>query len=278
MNLRISSQVFLLAILGVSACSNSSSEANATPGTNGLDYGALGQELSDAEGAAVTMRSANFQTGDDTGATTATITLDEGFFNGDLDGTIEIFGETVVITDGVGKLANGQDVRLTYDSSQSGTYAAALDATVSEMSDINGGASYVLGFETNPDTVDARTGSVTYSGDFQVAGSLDGSTTLVAYEGDITVVVDFTADAADFELDGVLNSTTDVTMDASQLELFGNGISGDLECLEGCADSVSEVDATFYGPNADELGGILEINIEVDEDLYLGAGTFVITP
>ncbi|WP_341366006.1 hypothetical protein [Yoonia sp. BS5-3] len=268
-----------IALVGLSACGSSDGGGGGTAGSNGLDFGAVGQELSDAEGNAVTMSAGTFQVGSGPSISDATITVDSGFFNGDLDGTIEIFGETVTITDGVGSLTTGEEVRLTYEDSRSGTYAAAVEASVSSLNDINGEGAYVFGFETNPTTVDARTGSLTYVGDFQATGSVGGSTTQTEYEGGLTVVVNFDSDEADFTFDGVLDGSTDVDLGGDGLDIVGNQISGDLGCDLGCSGSASEVDATFYGPDVDELGGVLIIDVSVTGvGTYDGVGTFVITP
>lgn len=291
MTIRFSSPFMLTAFVALTACGGGGGDGGgggggATPGTNGLNFGAAGQQLSDAEGTAVTMNAASLQVGGTPSISSATITVDSGFFNGattDLDGTIQIFGETVTITNGVGALATGEDVRLTYEPNRSGTYAAAVDATVSNATGgtLNGESAYVFGFETNPDAIAARTtGSLTYTGDFQATLSADQANTQTEYEGGITVVVDFVGDDADFTLDGVLAGATDVDLTATGLDIAGNGIAGGLNCTLGCSGGAgsSDVDATFYGPDADELGGVLTVDIEVDGNDFDGVGTFIISP
>jgi hypothetical protein len=255
-----------------------------TAGNNGLDFGFSGQELSDAEGTAITMRTASFRAGSGPSIDDATITLDAGFFNGsipnnpDLDGTIQIFDQTVTITNGVGRLTpGGEEVRATYEPNRSGTYAGALDITVSSaaMGTINGEGAYVFGFETNPATISGFTrGSVIYNGSFQAIGSVTGSSDINSeFEGGITVTVNFGTDRANVLMNGAGGVTADLT--GTNIPLTGNGFVGQLSCAPSCG-SDSEIDATFYGPNADELGGVLSIDINVAGTDFDGVGTFVI--
>lgn len=254
------------------------------PGTNGLDYGAVGQSLSDAEGVAITGQKASFQVGSNAQIDGGTITLDAGFIaalsDGARDGTLEIFGLTVDIENGVRTLGTGEEVRITFDQ-RSGTYAGVLDVTVggTNPGDINGAGSYVFGFETNPAQVDARNGSLVYSGEFVVVGSLNNSLdTGTEYEGAMSVTVNFDGGGtAGVSINGRLNDAANATL-SGNLGLNGNGFAGGLNCSAGCDDSGgSSVDATFYGPNAIELGGVVAVDITVGGDTYDGAGTFILT-
>ncbi|MDX8348832.1 hypothetical protein SLH49_12660 [Cognatiyoonia sp. IB215446] len=287
------SAVVLVGMLALAACGGGGGSSSSgggsgggggsSSGTNGLDFGANGQELSDAEGADVTMRSASFQAGNGPSIEDATITLDAGFFNGgtaNIDGRIEIFGQSVDITNGAGTLPTGENVVVVFEPDRAGTYAAALEVQVSAgTGSIDGEQAYVFGFETNPSQIAARTsGTATYSGDFLAFGSLNGSSnTQTDYEGQITVVVDFTGSGnADVDLDGRLNGATDVDLSADNLAISENGFDGSLSCDTGCSGGGSSIDATFYGPNAVELGGVLDIDVNVGADSFDGVGTFVI--
>lgn len=267
MTLRLSSFLIFGALAGCGSSGGS---------TGGTTSNAV---LADIEGTTVTSSAASFEVGDGPNISNATISVDSGFFSGNLDGTMEILGETVTIVDGVGELTTGEEVRLTYETNRAGTYAAAIDATVSSMNGINGETAFVVGAETRASTISARTtGTLTYVGDFQATGSVGGVNTQTEYEGGITVVVDFASDDADFTLDGVLDGSTDVDLEGTGLDISGNGISGDLDCDLGCSGSASEVDATFYGPDANELGGVLIIDVTANGDTYEGVGNFVIAP
>ncbi|WP_342070835.1 transferrin-binding protein-like solute binding protein [Yoonia algicola] len=263
-----------------------------TPGSNGLPFGAVGQTLLiDAVDRPITMRSASFQAGSAPSIVPATITVDAGFFQGgtaNLNGTITIFGETVTIENGQGTLDDSDEVVVvTFEPNRPSAenpaiYTAALEVNVSGQgfNDVNGEAAYVFGFETEPDTIAARTGgTLTYVGDFQSFGSLGGANNAqTEYAGGITVAVNFAGSGnAIVTLDGQIGGTGNVDM-AGNIGLTGNGFAGELNCTTGCTGAASEVDATFYGPNANELGGVLAIDITAtDFGTYDGVGTFILT-
>lgn len=278
MTYRIFSPIMLSAFLAMSACGSSSSDDDGTVVADADD-----SELSDIEGTELSTSSASFEIGEAATTTEASITVDAGFFDGTLNGTIEIFGETVTITDGAGSLTTGEEVRLTYETNRAGVYAAPIEATVSSSSasDLNGEVAFVVGTETAASVISAKTtGTVTYTGDFQATGSVDGANSQTEYEGGMTVLVDFAGNDADFALDGTFDGTTDVDMEGTG-DISGNEISGTLNCDTDtdCVDAGSSaVDATFYGPDAEELGGVLAIDIEVGGSDYDGVGSFVITP
>ena len=251
---------------------------------NGLSYGAEGQSLQDAEETEVSMDAASFQAGGSATIARSTILLDANFFAGetsDLDGTINIFGQEVTITNGAGTLPTGENVVLTFESVRAGTYAAALEATISSIGKINGEAAYVFGFETNPDVIAARvTGGLIYAGDFQAFGSVNGvANTQTEYEGGITVTVDFSGSGnADVVLEGTLNGSASADLTGNGIEISGNSFTGNLACTAGCSGSGSStIDATFYGPDADELGGVIGVGIAVGGETFDGVGTFVLT-
>jgi hypothetical protein len=257
-----------------------------TPGSNGLPFGAVGQTLSAAEGETVTMRSASFQFGNAPTIETVTITVDADFFQGNsenLDGTITILGEPnpIRITNGTGTLSSGQEVVLTYETNRSGTWVAAVEASADSFNGAEATqTAYVFGFETNPTTVATGvTGTSTYTGDFQSFGSLNGANNVdTEFAGGMNVVVNFTGagtasvDLTDARINGV---GTEVDMDG-QFGLAGNGFTGSLACDFGCSGS-GEIDATFYGPNADELGGVLTFDVAVSgQGAFDGVGTFIL--
>lgn len=257
-----------------------------TPGSNGLPFGASGQTLPAAEGETVTMRSASFQVGNVPTIETVTITVDSGFFQGgtpNLNGTITIFGEPdpITITNGTGTLSSGQEVVLTYEDIRSGTWAAAVEASADSFNGADAMQSaYVFGFETNPTTVATGvTGTSTYNGVFQAFGSLNGANNVdTEFAGGMDVVVNFagagtaSVDLLNAKINGV---GTEVDMDG-QFGLAGNGFNGGLDCDSGCSGT-GEIDATFYGPNADELGGVLTFDVTVSgQGAFDGVGTFIL--
>ncbi|KQI73214.1 hypothetical protein AN191_04845 [Loktanella sp. 5RATIMAR09] len=258
-----------------------------TPGSNGLPFGASGQMLSAAEGEAVTMRSASFQVGNAPSIETVTITVGAGFFQGgaqNLNGTITIFGEPdpITITNSTGTLSSGQEVVLTYEPNRSGTWAAAIEASADSFNRADAMQSaYVFGFETNPTTVATGvTGTSTYTGVFQAQGSLNGANnTDTEFAGGMGVVVNFagTGTASVDLLDAQINGVgTEVDMDG-QFNLAGNGFNGGLGCASSGCSGTGQIDATFYGPNADELGGVLTFDVAVSgQGTFDGVGTFIL--
>ncbi len=299
--------LLLITVLGLAACgggggggSSSGNPARPVPGTNGLDYGFPGQEISDAEGEEITQRAAGFE-GTTAGITDSAITLGNGFTSNSTNmgsGTVQIFGEAVPVTDGVGTLtANGQTVNVVFDPSRSGTYAGAVEvvsygsAQPGTLSPQNGETHIVFGFETNPSTIsgfDAVTGNVTYQGGFQASGlvrdtgdAVVGSTSGTEMEGTIEITANYANDTASGTLDGSYNAgagDVNVDLNLASATINSNGFAGDLTCTGACGGT-SEIDATFYGPNADELGGVLALDVTQDSngEQYDGVGTFIIT-
>jgi hypothetical protein len=61
------------------------------------------------------------------------------------------------------------------------------------------------------------------------------------------------------------------------MAISGNGFSGDLTCTSGCSGNASSLSAGFFGPDADEVAGVLGLGFTVDGDDFDGAGSFVLT-
>jgi hypothetical protein len=270
--------LILTALLATTACGGGGGSddpvvVDPSPGTNGLPSGVTGQDLSDAEGTEMTLAAAGYENGSGASVTQGgTVTLATNFLTGgpsNLDATISMFGEEVTITNGIGTLLNGNIVTLEYDPSSNGTYAGAFSAANHDAGTYVGETAYVFGFETDPAKMQTS-GTVEYSGGFLANGLAGGSE--VAYEGTITIDVNF-AGSATGTLDGVLDGSTDLDLDLDNGALSGNGITANLNCDTSCSTSTSTLDGTFYGPNAEELGGVLAI----DTNVFEGAGTFVIT-
>lgn len=253
-------------------------------GTNGLDFGEVDQMLTETETFAITTRSAAFESGESADVGSAVVTLDAGFLTAapaERSGTIQIGDETVTITNGSGTLSTGEPVVVTFEQDRAGTYAGALEVSIAgaSASDVTGENVFVFGFETDPDLIEARTsGSLEYTGGFQAFGSLnDAADTSTEYEGEITILVDFTgAGTADVVLDGVLDGATQADLDGS-FNLSEGGFSGDLNCTAGCIDGQSGIAAGFYGPDADEVAGVIGIGISASGDNFDGVGSFILS-
>lgn len=271
-------------LLALAACGSGGSDSNpnTTPADNGLPFGAAGQSLEDAEGVEITAQAASVQAGDDPEIGPGTITLDMGFIGGNGNGTLRIFGQTVPVTNGAGTLSGGEEVRVFYDDGRSGDYAGVIDIVVTGsdgINDIDGETTYVFGFETNPGQMGAVSGGATFEGGFQVAGFLNGDPLdPEEYEGSITVEVLFNGEDADVTLEGDLGITP-VDLSGSGLAINGNSFTGTLTCDLGCTGNGGTVDATFYGPSAAEVGGVLSVDLTDlggGMDDFDGVGGFVI--
>jgi hypothetical protein len=267
-----------MALLMTTACGGSGDDPVVPPTAgNGLAYGTIGQDLSDAEGTEMTLASAGYTVGTGAAVTPGgSVTLAVDFLTGGpanlsaLDATIEMFGETVTITNGSGTLSSGNTVTLTYEPTRTGDYAGAVSIANHTSGGVYAGeTAYVFGFETDPADM-LTSGTAEYSGGFLAHGLAGGSE--AEYEGEITINVNF-AGGVSGTLDGVLDGSTNLDLNLSGGALSGTSITADLDCAVGCSSSTSTLDATFYGPNGEELGGVLAI----DTNVFEGAGTFIIT-
>ncbi|MFQ1702660.1 transferrin-binding protein-like solute binding protein [Loktanella agnita] len=245
---------------------------------NGLPFASGGRSLADTEGTTMSLQGARLQQNGDGAIDSGTIRLDAGFFDADIDAErnamATIFGEEIVITNGVGQVTTGEEVLLIYNFNDSGLYAGAVQFTVSSNNGadgtIDGEVAYVFGYETNPADLPSGSGTTTYEGGFQAAGYV--GETSPDYEGTLSVEVSFANDFARVELNGKLDGEDSLNLSGSNLALSGNGFSGGLNCSAGCLTSSSEIDASFYGPNAEEVGGVLLI----ETNRYEGVGSFII--
>ncbi|SFR38244.1 hypothetical protein SAMN04488005_1207 [Yoonia tamlensis] len=266
-----------MALLATTACGGGGGDNPVvSPTPNGLPYGATGQDLADAEGVQMSLAAAALSSTGVSVVQGGSVTLATDFLTGGpanqgaLDATIEIFGEVVTITNGSGTLSNGHSVTLIYEPDRSGQYAGAVSLTTFNTSGGQSGeVGYVFGFETDPADMQV-TGTATYSGGF-VANGFAGLGA-AEYEGTITIAVNF-AGPVSGSLDGMLDGTTALDLNLSGGALSGNGITAGLTCAAGCTGGAGDLDASFYGPNAEELGGVLAI----DSNVFEGAGTFIIT-
>lgn len=269
----------------LAACdSGSSNPADALGSSNGLAYATAGITLNDAEGATMSLATAGYAIagGGTTKVTSGqTVRLDSGALSGALNGTIQVAGEQVTITNGAGMTSGGDTVAVTYDAGRSGTYAGALEVRVEGAGSALASENvFVFGFETDPVNIALRnSGSLTYTGGFEGNGVLGATET--AYNGTITLTADFTGSGSvSGSLDGVLGGATDVDMSMPSAGISGNGFGGDLNCTMGCTNdggAEGTINGVFYGPDAEEVGGILVFDFEVGADSFIGAGNFVLT-
>lgn len=272
------------------------------PGTNGLDYGFEGQDIRDSEGATIVTPGASFRETSDPANGTVTLTLAPGFFNAaptDQNATVTMFGETVEINGGEGFLSNGQTVRLLFDPANNGTYSAILSlvsyGTLEPgiASPIDGEQVVVFGYETDPTTIQSvlpgSLGVTTYSGDFAASGIVrDTSGDVVGdrgtqFDGSISFEIDFNSSRANGQIVGTYSTPTEIvplTLNMGLGSYNDSGFTGTFNCPD-CTENASFVEATFFGPAAEELGGVIAIDATSDvngEDLqFTGVGGFTLS-
>jgi hypothetical protein len=270
---------------------------------NGLPYGVAGQSLSDAETVEVAALRSSVNEASGTASDSGVITLESGFFAAvptARDALADFLDESITMNGGEGTLANGQTVRLFYDPSAAGAYAAALQlATYAALEGApppdpaNAEAHFLFGFLSDPDVIDARiSGTVRYAGDIaanglvRIDGISAGDPTGTELDGSINITVNF----ADDWITGDISATYTVDAQTVGVDLAlphtafgGNTFAGTFICASAvnCV-SDTQMDAGFFGPSADEVGGVLEIEttneIQGEEHQFLGAGSFVIAP
>lgn len=222
---------------------------------------------------------------------------------GDLQERVSFNGEVIQLTDGEGVLSNGQDLVLVLP--EFGEYAFLVNLFTYSNSFTSGFDSDgfgVVGFETKPEDIPTSGGATTYSGGFtgySNALALDGSIIADAVElsGDVSIDVNFDTHAVggflqfvtiDNDID-VPTVVVDLLLDETNLQ--GNGFAtttsvNTCPAVRNCTSEV-RIGGAFFGPEADELSGLVEIDyteadIFTDPDLLLeesvrivGAGGFI---
>ncbi len=181
------------------------------------------------------------------------------FAIGDLSGSINEAGDTVILT-------SGGQIDIIAGSTE---HAARFIATPSNGDRMIG----IVGFET--EIADLPTGSVSYTGTSELT-ILDG-TSIYALTGDTRITADFGSALVDTtvnNLDGTVTAgagaPADVT-DVATITFTGSGItdarftggtatmtSSTLTGLSG--SETSDLDGAFYGPGADEAGAAFIID------------------
>jgi hypothetical protein len=206
------------------------------------------------------------------------VQLNAGSLAGAINGTIEIDGQNVTITNGSGTVPGGPSVAVNYDPDLSGTYAGVLEITVADGGAVIGENTIVFGFESNPTEITGRTsGSLTYVGDFQAFGHFDGAPQ-TEYAGAMTLVANFSGSGTvSGSLSGQVNGAVDVNMNINSTPISGNEFSPTLSCTTCGTTNDGQIIGNFYGPNADEVGGVMTFDFTVSGDPFIGSGSFVLT-
>lgn len=273
------------------------------PQSNGLPYAEGNQAFEALEQVSIITSGAAFSDATGPVLNTHPITFEAGFFSAaptDQGAVVVLFGEQVQITNGEGMLANGQAVRIVFDAETAGDYAGAVQVlsyaafeNPTPVDPVNGEAQYIFGFMTDPAAINGRiSGGVSYAGDItamglaRINGVAAGDPTGTELDGAITVLVNFNDDWASANLDAnytVGARTIDVDLSMPATAFAGNTFAGDLNCQnESVCTASSALDAAFFGPNGEEIGGVISIDTthDVGGDIYgfEGAGSFVIVP
>lgn len=306
-------------IILASACASGDGDDNGTDGTdttsragalffgstdaataaNGLPFANTTSSIADLENETATVRLVRFVTDQETGDTRIEITSetftiddsDEGNF------TATFGGETITFLDKIGERNGGivTDLR----EAAEGDFAKAVSIFSSAEANMmatgeNTEGFLITGFETDPDAIAALapTGEVTYLGTLRGAGTLFEGEDLenaVIFSGVTTITADFGTGTVSGSTDLVvgLDGDLDVTLDFNGADITGNGFSTDLnvaDCTAGLACTTdSQLAGVFYGPDANELGGLAAIDVTGTNDSgdtirYVGGGAIIATP
>lgn len=130
---------------------------------------------------------------------------------------------------------------------------------------------YVVGLETDPNEVEALTGTVAYIGLLSGFGQLldlDGNLidSEVSISGDIEITAAFddlntvngALDASYSSDDGDIANEVKMTFGTG---IDGNGYAADLNCTSGCTGNASVLAGAFYGQDALETSGLIGFDI-----------------
>jgi len=131
-------------------------------------------------------------------------------------------------------------------------------------------AHFVSGFETTPGSTALTTGSATYTGPVQgttdtgvLSGRIEGTFTLNAEFGGGAV----SGDVVLSRIDTALGSAT-ASFDIGTRNIIGNGFAGALtltDCSFASCETESEIGGVFYGPNAEEVAGVISLDLTVTD-------------
>ncbi len=263
-------------------------DANAS--ANGLDFADATSTVTDVNGQTVTVRMVRHVTDAQTGQAVLQIT-NETISIEDIDEqtlTATIGGETIAFVDGAGTRLDGSDINV--DEYLAGDFSQinSLFGYPDEGEQTEG--VFAIGFETNPEIIQALAGQATYTGAIQGFGteiSNNGESFVeeAFFEGDVEIVADFGTQLISGSTSIVLqNSDTAFDFDIAETAITGNGFGTDLT-LVSCSDgftcsSNSDIGGVFFGPNGQELSGIAGLDLSATDGDgntldYIGAGGFV---
>ncbi|MEO0930909.1 MAG: hypothetical protein AAFY14_09705 [Pseudomonadota bacterium] len=269
---------------------------------NGVAFADDQTEIEDLAGTDIKVQL--IQTPNRTGQDVGTLTVSDSVLNF-IDAnnfTVSIDGQEVEFVNG---LAEGPDGQRLFGSVINDDFSG--EVSIRQINGNGFGASFasVFGAETNPQEIEARSGSVTYETRLSVEGRVDGvgSNTSGSLFADMTLEADFTSATISGNGNGQLISSGGTTgggleaaiaappipiaFDVAPGAIAGNGFVADLN-VTGCGTEAicnadAEIGGVFFGPNADEVAGLATIDLEiVDADggivTFEGGGAFTDAP
>lgn len=243
---------------------------------SGLDYADGTQTLDDLVGQTHIVRLVRTVTDVATGETTRNISDETLTINavGDADNfTLTLDGETLNFVDKDAERSDGTSIRgfdlaffNSFDDLEFVNVIRLIDNENTEGGRENEvtSAHFVTGFATSPDAPALTTGFATY------AGIVEGFSRDRGLDGTFVLNADF----ANGQIDGqvkmdefeVAFGSGNATFDLSTTAITGNGFVGDLttvDCsFESCV-SESEMSGVFFGPNAEEVAGVVLFDVTV---------------
>lgn len=244
---------------------------------SGLDYADGTQSLTDLEEQSHTVRVVrtikNLTKGEaQRRISDEVLTITQGG-NGD-DFTITLDGEVLTFVDSVTLRASDQS---SIDGFTPTGFSGLRNASIFQLAAVEGNSGrenelmsgfLVTCFETSPDAVMHIAGSTIYTG--AVRGRTDPDNFGGNFEGDFTLAANFDDNMVDGEI-GLRSFDTelgigDLNFDIAPAQITGNGFAGDLT-LTGCTFATctanGEIVGVFYGQNADEVAGLLSLDVAI---------------
>ncbi len=178
---------------------------------------------------------------------------------------------------GLVDLSEDEFLRIETDSSTRGTFSAVPNLyNISRTDNVRlRDGFFVLGYNTALGDIGEMGGSANYNGEFEGYGArLDDDNTVVEdgqpVRGEITFAVDFEDGTLDGDITGEIVSTfadlANLPISGSISETTINGNSFEttipvIDCGELVCTSDSTIGGGFYGPDADEVSGIIAVDV-----------------
>ena len=124
----------------------------------------------------------------------------------------------------------------------------------------------VYGFDTDPTTISAETGTARYDGAIRVSGYQDGIAR--GASGNMSMTANFTDDtvSGSFNLGSMSGLTGAESYEMESTAITGNGFSGNISVVgslqPGQTLQDAEYQGNFYGSDAEAVGGTIDMTIQ----------------